>query len=216
MTRLAPLVGFLFVVLTALGRAGDGQAVAAGPVETVRFHTNISGGTLGILMSGDRSEIREATLVSVLLEGTGVCPMQNYAVNVTLAADPPAAVSADGRFQVKFEMSLIGQSWLWLDGQLTEEGTAEGTARIDMDTAIGTCLGNSVPWVATPCGDVSADGGVDSRDALLVLQLKAGLLGELANPASGDTNGDGRIDPIDALLILQVEADALKTLACSG
>jgi hypothetical protein len=63
---------------------------------------------------------------------------------------------------------------------------------------------------ATPepklCGDVNDDGNVNSIDAQLVLQLKAGLITTLVNMASADVNGDGEITSVDAALILQKDA----------
>jgi len=61
-------------------------------------------------------------------------------------------------------------------------------------------------------GDVNDDGLVDSRDALLILQLNAGLLDEddLPNPASADVDDDGDKDSIDALIVLQVDAGLLE------
>jgi len=56
------------------------------------------------------------------------------------------------------------------------------------------------------CGDVNDDGSVNSVDAQLVLQLKAGLIDTLANVASADVNGDGEVTSVDAALILQKDA----------
>jgi hypothetical protein len=47
---------------------------------------------------------------------------------------------------------------------------------------------------------------VNSIDAQLVLQLKAGLITTLVNMASADVNGDGEITSVDAALILQKDA----------
>jgi len=55
---------------------------------------------------------------------------------------------------------------------------------------------------------------VNSIDAQLVLQLKAGLLASLPNEASADVNGDGDITSVDALLILQLDAGLIEELNC--
>lgn len=55
-------------------------------------------------------------------------------------------------------------------------------------------------------GDADCDGEVNSIDALLVLQLHAGLTPTLPCPGAGDVNGDGRVDSVDAALILQLDA----------
>jgi hypothetical protein len=76
----------------------------------------------------------------------------------------------------------------------------------------------AAPPTATPlakaCGDVNDDGSVDSIDAALVLQLVAGLIDQVDNPASADADGDGEITSIDAALILQFTAALLDTLGC--
>ncbi len=54
--------------------------------------------------------------------------------------------------------------------------------------------------------DVNCDERLDSVDALLLLQLIAGLIPSLPCPDGADTNGDGVVDPIDAELILQFSA----------
>jgi hypothetical protein len=62
------------------------------------------------------------------------------------------------------------------------------------------------------CGDVNDDGDVNSIDATILLQLKAGLIDEedVANIESGDVNNDGDITSVDAALILQVEAGLIN------
>ena len=53
-------------------------------------------------------------------------------------------------------------------------------------------------------GDVNNDGGVDTADALMVLQNSVGLryLSEVQETAA-DVNGDGYVDAADAILILR-------------
>jgi CSLREA domain-containing protein len=64
------------------------------------------------------------------------------------------------------------------------------------------------------CGDVNDSGGVNAVDALLILQVVAGLLDEasLVNPTSADVDGDGEITSIDAALVLQREAGLVDDL----
>jgi hypothetical protein len=71
---------------------------------------------------------------------------------------------------------------------------------------------------ATPepdnCGDVNDDGAVDSVDASLILQLKAGLIDSLPKAAAADVNGDGEITSVDAALLLQFSAGLIPSLSC--
>lgn len=53
-------------------------------------------------------------------------------------------------------------------------------------------------------GDANCDKDIDSIDALLVLQLDAGLTS--STPCSPDANQDGAVNSIDAALILQYDA----------
>jgi hypothetical protein len=55
-------------------------------------------------------------------------------------------------------------------------------------------------------GDVDCDEDVDTIDAVLVLQLAAGLIDGLECPKNADLNGDEKIDSLDAAVILQIVA----------
>lgn len=61
-------------------------------------------------------------------------------------------------------------------------------------------------------GDVNADGAVDSRDALLILQYGAALIGVGPAPEVADLNDDGLVDSRDATLILQYDAGMIESL----
>lgn len=60
-----------------------------------------------------------------------------------------------------------------------------------------------------PLGDVSCDGHINSIDAVLELQLVAGLLIVLPCDGAADMDMSGFVNSIDALLILQTEAGLL-------
>lgn len=59
-------------------------------------------------------------------------------------------------------------------------------------------------------GDANCDGQVDSIDALVTLQLTAGLIDTVDCPENADVNGDGEINALDAALILQHVADLIQ------
>ena len=73
---------------------------------------------------------------------------------------------------------------------------------------------NTPTTPAKACGDVNDDGQVNSVDASLILQLKAGLISSLVNEESGDVNGDGNLTSVDAALILQLDAGLIPSLSC--
>jgi hypothetical protein len=70
--------------------------------------------------------------------------------------------------------------------------------------------------VATPDrnikGDVNCDGKVNSRDALMVLQLNSGLKNILPCIKNADVNNDNRINSLDAFLILEFGAGLIHHL----
>jgi len=68
------------------------------------------------------------------------------------------------------------------------------------------------------CGDVNNDGTLTAIDAMLILQLHAGLVDALPNDESGDVNFDGTLSALDAMLVLQVDASLLPlgALRCWG
>jgi hypothetical protein len=60
--------------------------------------------------------------------------------------------------------------------------------------------------------DVNCDGRTNAVDALLILQLVAGVIDSVACVQNGDVNGDGTINPLDAVLILQLEAGIIDSV----
>jgi len=71
-------------------------------------------------------------------------------------------------------------------------------------TVTDTPLPTATPTPAKLCGDVNLDGVVDSVDAALILQLRAGFISAVPNASNSDTNNSGSITAEDAGLILQV------------
>ncbi|MCH8064953.1 MAG: hypothetical protein IIC90_03910 [Chloroflexi bacterium] len=58
---------------------------------------------------------------------------------------------------------------------------------------------------------MSCDGVVNPQDAAFILQLIAGMIGELPCPDGGDASGGGVTDPLDAALILQFSAGLISS-----
>jgi hypothetical protein len=87
--------------------------------------------------------------------------------------------------------------------------TPGGPTNTPMPTSTTAPTNTPMPTVAAKaCGDVNDDGNVNSIDATILLQLKAGLIEpeDVANLDSGDVNNDGDITSVDAALVLQLEA----------
>ena len=79
--------------------------------------------------------------------------------------------------------------------------SAHGASPAPFDS--GTAGGNGL------VGDANCNGGVDSLDALFILQFSAGLLPSLGCPQNADANGDGEVSSLDAALVLQYAAGLL-------
>lgn len=79
-------------------------------------------------------------------------------------------------------------------------------------TATRTPTRTRTPTPDGVIGDASCDGLVNSVDALLILQLIAGLLEAFSCDADVDANGDGRVDSLDAALVLQFDAGFVDSL----
>jgi len=68
------------------------------------------------------------------------------------------------------------------------------------------------PTGPVPAGDANCDRSVDSIDALMMLQLTAGLIPSLPCQQEADTDGDGQITAIESALVLQFAAGLLPAL----
>ncbi len=89
---------------------------------------------------------------------------------------------------------------------------ADGSGRTQLTSTAGDDM--FPDWQPFPRGDASCGGGVNSIDALLVLQYGAGMiLGSLPCHENADVNRDGRVDAVDAALILQYSARLLASLS---
>ncbi|MCH8065408.1 MAG: hypothetical protein IIC90_06230 [Chloroflexi bacterium] len=138
----------------------------------------------------------------------------------------PFAVEVNGVQQsVDAGLALGDRVSLWFSGYLFGENTAIADAKLQVtesdeeNNALTAFL--AVPTLPLPCtptpvpavvGDVDCNGGVNSIDAALVLQLGAGLVDSLACEENADVNESGAVDAIDAALILQLVAGLIALL----
>ncbi len=83
-------------------------------------------------------------------------------------------------------------------------GEKQGAGWVDVESLT---TGETVRiYVVTVRFDVNCDGSSTTVDALLVLQLIAGLVPSLQCQEAGDANGDGSVSALDAAIILQFDA----------
>lgn len=85
----------------------------------------------------------------------------------------------------------------------------DGTAEFDLT---GGPFDQEPDWQPTTMGNVNCRSGVNSVDALLILQLDARLLESLECSDRADVNDDGETDSLDAVLVLQFAAGVLASL----
>ena len=62
------------------------------------------------------------------------------------------------------------------------------------------------PYPNVPCGDINNNGQTDLTDAMLGLQISAGITPSEVNNISGDVNGDGKIGIKEVIYVLQTVA----------
>ncbi len=77
-------------------------------------------------------------------------------------------------------------------------------------TAVAWATVGSASAGETRLGDANCDGFLTSIDALLVLQLHAGLIDEVCGDV--DVTGDGEVNSIDALFLLYFNFDPIFPL----
>ena len=112
---------------------------------------------------------------------------------------------------IKFRCIDIDQTALTIVVKVFADATEGEPQPIIVDVQHGaiSCVERAPENIA---GDVNCDGRVTSTDALLVLQLEAGLIRRLPCAKNGDLNGDGRINSVDAQFIKKFVAGLLDEL----
>lgn len=116
------------------------------------------------------------------------------------------AIAAGGAHTCALTSANVVHCWGWNRfGQIGSTTTDDVNAPFEIE-------GAKAPVAPTAPGDANCSGDVTSIDALLILQLNAGLIGDVSCPENVDINGDGRADSLDAVLILQFVAGFFGTL----
>ena len=118
---------------------------------------------------------------------------------IEITAEP--YLPSDFCLHYKFDESVIG-----FDGK-TITALTPGYSRLEFSSASGLYRETVYVYVGggPKLGDVSADGKINSMDALLILQHSVEITklnGTECNAA--DINGDGKINSLDALIVLQI------------
>ena len=129
-----------------------------------------------------------------------------------------------GIHRVRFETEIIREDKTVVPDKKTFNSVAKLTiscipdgsptpTRTPFSEASPTIVGPTpTPRIPNLSGDVNCDRKVNSRDALMILQLNAGLKNVLPCIKNADTNCDGAINALDAFLILQHEVGFLNSL----
>ncbi len=114
---------------------------------------------------------------------------------------------------IKAQQTVPMKEHNYVDGKCTmcgkkKEGSTDTDKKKDSDT--DTSGGNDEP-AKNLLGDVSSDGFVTSKDALIVLRAAIKIIKlDDTQKKLGDVNGDGRVNATDALLIQQYSIGTKK------
>ncbi len=190
------------------GELGDGTvARRTTPVDVAGLASNVAGLTAGddhtcavVVAGGPRVQCWGANYEGELGDGSttnrstpsDVVGLGMAAIGVGAGRDHTCAFTTSGRVVC------------W--GRNDEGQLGDGTTHTRSVPAPVPGIG-AKSW--HPLGDVSCNGDINSIDAVLELQLVAGLLVVLPCDGAADMDRNGFVNSIDALLILQTEAGLL-------
>jgi hypothetical protein len=226
-------------ILAALVLAGHGQATATGSRDATPPCTSAYGDRMqsGECLLPGQSIASANGCYAVVYQPDGNLVLYRtgstnalWASNIFGSSAGRAIMQTDGNLVVYdasatavWASNTAGNSASWLnvqdDGNVVIYRT-NGTAAWSTHTVQPSCtttppLPQPTPIPPTPTprtrngGDANCDGAVNSIDAMLVLQLEAGLMNTLQCPGFADVNWDHQANAVDATIILQMDAGLL-------
>jgi len=199
------------------GQVGDGSTTASRPTPV-----DVSGLTSGVaaVVAGDSHTCALTTAGGVkcwgqnyygeLGDGTTCCGDPSHRAtpaNVSGLTSGVATIAAGTHHTCA--LTSAGGAKCWGNNQYGQLG--DGTTCCS-ETQSRIVPVDVVALGKTAAGDADCNEAVDSIDALLILQLVAGLVPSLGCQSDADVNWSGQTDTIDALLLLQYVAGLIESL----
>jgi YD repeat-containing protein len=88
------------------------------------------------------------------------------------------------------------------DGRLIEASLESGVTISYIYDAAGNRLNRVITFAVAPPGDINGDGEIDLRDAIISLQIAAGITPTTPVYSDADVNGDGALGLAETLYIM--------------
>lgn len=174
-----------------------------------------------------------ALMVGAPVEAGGAVPAPPSELEALVVQDALAIQllwqdNADNEDNYIVERSTAGPEGPWSEIATPEvdidsyfdSGLEDGVTywyRVAAENTAGTsaysnvAFGTATELPSPPLGDVNCSFAVDSIDALLILQLTAGLIATVLCEDRADVNSDGDVDAVDSTLILQFDAGLIPS-----